>query len=243
MTLSLAVTDNGNATATATVTGSAAGSTNNVYYASLSYITGVQVWALGGTVTGDGSVTITPTAGAGAYIWNLLNTAAGVTTQAPAVVQALADSATAVHYSCLTAVQGRIQGLGLSGIGNTNINVKWLPRDWQSIDDNFLPGVLVAPVGRETQPGSLTGMDDIGYPVTVAIVEANNQGYTLDLARNLLWRQKIFRALRHFRFAAVQPVITLDVQPGWVVDPEAFDRNRFVSMLQLSCRSREPRGA
>lgn len=238
------MTDAGSGNATVVVSGSGGG-TNTVSYAQFSGINSINMpWNTGGTLSGDGTLTVTPGGGTGSYLWQVVNNTVGTITQSPVVLQWLQSSGdTAVHEQCLNAITIRIKGLSLSGVASNNIiggNV--LPRDWKDIDDNYLPGVLVTPPGQETQPGTLTGKDDIGYPCVITMVDKQNQDFQANRARNLLWRQQIFRALRNQPLPAVPGIQLVKIQPGPVIEPTAFKSNRFVSILTAVAISREARG-
>lgn len=239
MSLTLAISDNRDGTgAVATVSGSDSGSTNNVYAAIFGGQTGALTWALVGTRTGDGTVAVSLPVGY--YVWTVLTTSAGVTTQGNAVWQNLSNTAIeSPHYQCLVAIQTRLQGLNLEGIGS-NVLVKWLPRDLEKVDT--LPAIIVAPVGKEGQGPGLNNHDDIDYPCLVAIIDAQNKDYTANLARDLYWRWRVFQSPRHQRLAGVPNVMTVSITPDYVVNPMLFDKNRFYSALLFMCRNRETRG-
>lgn len=233
MALTLGVSDSGNGTGVATVAGTG-GAAVTVFDAPYSGIQGSLAWAVAGGRTGDGTVAVAP--GTGQFFWY----AATATDQTAPVFQALTDQTQAVHYRCLVAIQQRIQGLALSGIASSAVLVRWMPRSWESVDT--LPCVVVAPPGREEQPGILTGRDDIQYPCVVVFLDRGNQDNTANLARNLLWRQRVFRALRHQRLAGVPEIITTDVDPTFVLDEAEWAKNYWHSALLFLPRSREVRG-
>jgi hypothetical protein len=237
--ITLAVTDNGDGTgAVATVAGSDGGGTNTLFRAPFAGLQQNLAWTASGTRTGNGTIAVNP--GSGQYFWYVTGLVGGVAALSNVTFQALTDQTTSVHYRCLTAVQQRIQGLSLSGISSAQVVIKFLGREWPDVDNP--PNVMVVPYGKEGQPGLLAGRDDIEYPVVVLIFDKLNQDYTSNLARDLLWRQQIFRALRHQRLVGVPEVITVTAEPDFVVNLEAFNRNVLLSGLRLLCRSREVRG-
>lgn len=242
MTLALTVADAGSGTGAATITGSAVGSSNVVYSATWTGAAGALAWTSRGSRTGDGTVSVSP--GAGVYVWTALNTATGVTTQSNPVYQPLVDASQSVHYLCLQAIRTAVLSLNLTGISASNVTVKWLPRSMAEVDT--MPNIVVAPIGSEQQPGTLTGQDDIGYKCAVVVFDAQNQDYVANLARNLLWRQRIFRAVRHQILSgastSLSKIITVNTEPGPVLNPQAFAGNVFMTPLVFVCVSREPRG-
>jgi hypothetical protein len=235
MTLFLAISDNGNGTGgVATVTGTG-GASVTVYSAAFAGVMGSLPLVAQGIGTGDGSLAVNP--GTGYYLW-LAQTA---TLTSNLVYQNLSDLVQAVNYRCMTGTLAQLQALALSGIAGGDIQTMWM-RDYASWRSNY-PGIAISPMGREEQPGILTGMDDITYPVEVAILDNGIDQPSLDIATRELWRQKIFRTFRHQRLPGVPEIITTDVTPDWVVRPEQGQRiGPFTSGLLLRFRSREVRG-
>ncbi len=239
MVLTLSISDNANGTGgTATVAGSDAGSANSVYAAAVG---AGAAWGLVGTRTGDGALTVNP--GPGLRLFYASGTAGGSPAISPPAAQTLTQSAQSVHYRCLTAVQGIVQGLGLPGIDANDIQVTWLDANrCQGLYD--LPCVSISPLGSEGQPGVLCGRDDIEYPVLVSIEDAGMNDMQLGLAGRTLWRQGIFRSFRNQPLPGVSEIVTTVTDPRPVLDPSWFMREdlRFVSALLFKFRSREPRG-
>ena len=238
MSVTLTVTDNQDGTGgVATIAGSNGG-TVSLYY--LTYL-GLQQgysWVLYGTRTGDGTIAVS--LAVGLYFWYCTDSANNVSTL---VFQQLSNTGLqSVHYRSMLAVQTRIQGLGLSGLASNKVVIQWLPRVWDDIDNLALPLVMIAPLGKEGQPGILNNRDDIDYPIVVAIVDRQNEDYQANLQRNTRWREQIFRALRHQRLLGVPEIITTDVEPDFVINPEIFNKNLWYSALLTKPRSREARG-
>ncbi len=149
------------------------------------------------------------------------------------------DASTSVHERCLSAIEDRLSDLVMVGNPNANIYKYLVPRD----ETISLPCIMLTLEGeRETQPGTLTGTDDIGYPIGVSILDRNDQRDTTNRAKYLLWRQQISRALRHQRLAGVPEIFTVNVEPRAVVDPQLPHFAYFVTGLVARCMSREVRG-
>jgi hypothetical protein len=242
MTLALSIIDAADGTGgTATVSGSAGGSANSVYCATFAAGVGALAWTLAGSRTGDGTVAVAP--GTGYYLWYLDSLSGGSHAVAPPVYQNLSSGEQSVHYRCLLAVQNLVQALGLAGMNAGQIQITWL--DAARCQQLYsLPCVSISPLGREGQPGLLTGLDDIEYPVLVSIEDAGQGDMSLDIPGRTLWRQSIFRCFRHQRLSGVPEIITTDVDPNPVLDERWFVGQdlRFVSSLLFRFRSREPRG-
>lgn len=153
-----------------------------------------------------------------------------------------------VHYQCLYAVQARIWTLGLWGFDNTNVVVRktpWIDRELERDDDDplkiALPAIIITPFGQEVDEGKLNTRDDIGYPITISIVDDDNQDQTSLLNRRLMWRQRLYRAFRNQRLD-VDNVYLVRVTPNLVLNPGAFFKGYWSSSLGLRCINRETRG-
>jgi hypothetical protein len=149
-----------------------------------------------------------------------------------------------VHQRCLSTVQARIRALALPGLAASSVVVQKLPWARAFTDGRYaFPGVIVSPLGAETMPAEAgtNRRDDVGYPVHVSIVAADNQDLTSHLAMYLLWREKIARAFRNQPLQGVPEIIRCDVEPHRIVLPEEFIKGIFHSELLLRFVSREPR--
>lgn len=150
-----------------------------------------------------------------------------------------------VHYRCLLAVQELIIALHLPGVADASVVVQKLPWARKFTDGVYpFPGVIVSPLGAETMhPEQGTNrLDDVGYPVHVSIVAADNQDLTSNLGAYLLWRESIARAFRNQPLDGVPEIIRCTVEPQQIVLPEEFTKGVFHSELLLRFVSREPRG-
>jgi hypothetical protein len=239
MTLSLAITDNADGSGGIATLAGTSGATVALYATPFTGTFGPLAWSLIASRTGDGSINVDPAPGIGYYLWYAQLTS-NPNNVSNIVYQALTSGTQSVHYRCLTAVAAQITALSLAGIPSSQIAVRWLPRTFDGVET--LPLIAVVPLGKEGQPGVLTGVDDIEYPVVVAIVDAGQQAFQASLAGRLLWRQSIFRTFRHQRLTGVPEIITTDVDPDFVVSPELFAKNYFVSAIKFMFRSREARG-
>lgn len=238
MSLALTVSDNADGTGGVATLSGTGGAAAGVFYAPFTGQLGSPAWQSAGGRTGDGTLAVAPGTG---YYWWYAQIASGISNLA---YQNLTDGTQAVHRRCLAAVQTQIQALALPGLAPAGVVLAgWLAHWRQGGIDPALPLVEVAVGGAaEEQPGVLTNVDDIAYPVAVHVVDASNRNYGLNLARYLLWRQRIFRAFRHQRLPGVPEVFTCDVTPDHVVDEKQFQDNYFRSSMLLRFRSREPRG-
>lgn len=236
----LTVTDNGNGTGgVATVTGSTAGTTNTVY----SQPNGSTTWTSRGNRTGDGTISMSITT-TGRYFFVVLSVNANGTVASNVVDLYITDTTTSVHYRCLVAVQEAIQGLDLTGIADAQIYRMNLPTDRNTQATITLPCVIVSQPGQELELEGTNLRDDIGYPVLITFVDKNNQNTTANQARDLLWRQRVYRLFRHQRtITSVTEIERCEVEPGPIIDPGLFQQqNLWIGSLVVRCISREVRG-
>lgn len=150
---------------------------------------------------------------------------------------------TSIHYSILTAVRDTVRGLDLVGITDANCAVTLLPLVDRLIKANSLklPAVVISPVGSELMTNATNDGDDVGYPVTVAIVQsAEAADLQTNLQKYLYWREAIRAAFSGKRLEGVGTVWTLRVEPAPVVSLDAWiNSNLFVSGLIVRAISRE----
>ena len=141
----------------------------------------------------------------------------------------------AIHYAAMQAIKTRIDALAL---GVTS-EICWLPRHKQG--DPTL--IAICPVNAESFPGVMTSTDDIGLPIAVVVMDPSNQDRTLNINRNLLWREQILSALRYQRLDGVPEVYMLVPEPALIVDPGRFDdANLTFSPLFFRAMTRTVRG-
>lgn len=244
----LAVSDNADGTGgVATISGGDAGSTHTVYSQTVDGELGTSTWTSRGSVTGNGTVAVTPTADR-YYWWYAKAVLSGSQSISNLVYQPITSGAFSVHYQCLLAAQARIQGLSLSGIASASIRVQKVPVAsadlWGATKTYAFPGIILSPLGTERMnPMAGTNVrDDVGYPVVVSIFDADNQSVTANHNKYLLWRQKIARAFRNQRLPGVSEIIYATVETGPILDPAQWMQNRFHSAMTLRFTSREIRG-
>lgn len=243
MPLSLVIADNADGSGgAATIAGSDIGSANSLFCAGFGGATGPLSWIAAGARTGDGAIAVASpgTIPLGYYMWHAMGTVGGTAAFA-SYFRALTDaSAQSVMDRVLTAVVQQIQALNLSGIQSINIVRKWLRRKLETAGQ--VPQIQVVPVDGESFPGMLTAVDDVGYPVAIIAIDKQNQDYTANLTRNLLWRQQLLRAFRFQRLSGVDEIINCVPGQQSIVDKAAFDANLFVTLVTLRFIGREPRG-
>ena len=250
MTLALSIADNIDGSgATCTITGSDSGTTNTLYTVALASYTPtptVPLWSAAANRTGDGTVTLP---NIGYYFAYCQGTVNSQTAFAPPQPYLASISGDAVLDRCMSAMQGKVRGLSLLGgsvsppgaLSPGQVYVK------AAIDLNKLkvqlPAVFVTPGGTESVEGMVSGMDDIGYPIAVTIVDRWSSSYTPPAATYYKWREQIFRALRFQRLPGVNEVYTVKPEPRAIVEWKTLEFNTFYSGLLFRAISREGRGA
>lgn len=239
MALSLTVTDAADGTGgTATVSG-ASGGTTTIYRSAFDGTMKAYAWTSVGTVAGSGSLAVVTV---GYWVWLAINVDAGVTTVSNLYYQNLSDATDAVHYNILEAVKVRVQSIGLTGIDDAKYHVRWIPRPLQNVDGKP-PYIFICPIGVEQDASVLMAQDDIGYPVGVFMVDGCDGATTINMERDLQWREQIAKALRNQRLPGVEPTLfNCKIEYGGIVDVSAFMKNYIVSALIFRFFVREQRG-
>lgn len=239
----LAVADSANGTGgVATLTGGDAGATNEIFVQAVDLELGTSTWTSKGSRTGAGTVTIA--ANPGIYWVKCVSTLGSSSNVSNLVYVVFTTGASAILEQCLTTVKAAIQGFSLAGMSNANVVIQKRPSDGKKdLPATQFPCILVAPFGRETMDpigNSGVNKDDVGYPILVGIIAADNQDQDANRNQYFLWRETIRRQFNSQRLTDL--CMTVKVEPLEIVDGEAwFKRNKFVSGLVLRCISRETR--
>lgn len=247
-TLTLSVADTNDGSATCTVSGGTAARTCQLLYAPRAAQVGPRAWAAGGTAVFDGSgnATVAPAPGFGYWNFMAAELAVGGLAAAnlsPAYFRPLVDpDAQSVWDRCVGSVADVVTGLNLSGIASGSVVSRWVPSVKRGIAP-APPCVVVAPWGAEPyQDTGVTEDDDVGYPVYVGCFDVLDGESRANFTRDLLWREKISRAIRFQRLAAVPEVYISRITPDPVVNPEWAANNLLCSAVVFTFVSREPRG-
>lgn len=244
----LTVADNGNDTgATATIASGSASATNIVYAMSADANLGTGSWTNSGNRSGNGTVSLSLAAGRyWAYVESTLNSQEVAT--AP-VFFAVTTGADAILKQILDAVRSRIVTLALSGIADASILVRKV-NTFRGIGVQeaspviAFPAIVIAPATSELTPSTAgtNERDDIGYPVLVGIVDADEQTLTDNHNRNLLWRQQIRQAFINQRLPGVTEVNECKIEPRDITKFSDWVSGKYVSLFVLRFTSRETRG-
>lgn len=243
----LSMADNGDGTGgVATISAADSGASITVYSQTVNGELGTNSWTARGSRAGNGTVSVAPSSGY--YWWQATAATAGGVAISNLVYQPLTSGAEAVLHRLLQAVRARIQGLALASILNASVVVRKVPseRNVGAAQAVKYPCVQIAALGAERiDPHQGTNQkDDVGYPILVTLLDKeNDQSPTTNLARNLLWREKIIRAFRQQRPVGVPECFTCAVEPAAIVDPATWlAQSLWSSSLVLRFTSRESRG-
>lgn len=246
-TLTLSVADVAGE-ALATIGGATNGRTVRLYRAPFNARTQMQTWTLAGTaVVASGGATITDAAaGSGYYSWLAVQLTAGgdVDLMSGTCYRPLGtddENSVSVWEQCVTHAATIITALALPGLTADKIIDGWVPTKFQEIQP-YAPSVWVAPFSAESYPGIINDKDDVGYPVLVLMVDAADRESRKNFRRNLIWRERISRALRYQVPAGISEVFYTEIQPDVVTNPEAWRDGLWASALLFRYLSREERG-
>lgn len=234
--------------AQAAVGGGTNGRTVRLYRAPFTGRTAMRAWTLAGsgTITGTTATITDAAAGSGYYDWLAVQLTGGgdVDAMSGAVYRPLGtddENSQSVWEQCVTHTVTTITALQLSGLTSDKIIDGWLPTKFQGISP-APPSCWVAPFGAETYPGRLNDKDDVGYPVVVLLIDAADRESRRNFRRNLIWRERISRALRYDAPAGISEVFWTDINPDTIVNPDAWRDGLWASALLFRFISREERG-
>lgn len=223
-----------------TIAGSTGGTSNTLTKSAWTGNAGTLSFSAAGSRTGDGTISVS--ASDANYVFLLVNDNGGTITTVVVYGAVTGGATTSVLYRIMTAMQTQIVALSLEDVSSANVVVKWLPRDLDSsVDPKPMIVICPAPLPENDQ-SYLTATDHIGYPVLVASLNAQNQDYDDNIARNTLHRQKIRQEFISQGLVGVPEVQYCRVEPQAIINPAWFDKNVFYSAQVFRFSSRETRG-
>lgn len=222
---------------TVTVSASYASSTNTIYYQSFSGTLGTGTWTSAGSRTGNGTVSVTLSAGH--YLMYCRSVMGDESADSVVHYVQVTSGDESVEYQCLQAIQARIAALTLTGIDAEDIIVREVPTE----RNVTLPAIVVAPQ-RSTHAlrGGTNYSDEIIYGVYVAIFAADNQALATNTASYTKWLQQIAKAFRGQRLSAVTESVICTVEPVATVPWGDWINNLFAGGMLVKCTCRETRG-
>jgi len=243
VSLTLTITDNADGTGVSASCVYSTGGTVSLYKATVS-ASGIGSYSVASTRSNTGAFTFSPAIATGYYAWYA--TAGSDTTT---VVRCNAtDEGDSVHERCLTMISDRIAGLNLTNVNGNTLTV--YKRQMNDESNVSYPAFILSIAGQpEDILGGNNQEDDIGYNVTVSIVERCAAETDIHRARYLMWRDRIRAALHNkpgSRFDARVPECwNCIVKPGAVIDiPETKEQADYrYGLLTVQCVCRVRRQA
>ena len=247
-TLTLAVTVTGSTqVAAAAVAGATAGRTVNLYRSAWQTTAGPRSWTLAGSgvANGSGAASITDNIGAtGNYLWLAVQLTGGGDADAfsPVVYDAVVDpDVKSVWEQCCDHLKSAVDSLLLTDLPAAKVIKRWYPGDFKGKSPEA-PSAQICPFGAETYPGVLNNTDDVIYPVLLVTVDHVDGEAAGNLTRDLLWRERISRAVRFQVPAGIAEVYMTDIETEVLVHPDLWESGVVASGLLFLYRSRERRG-
>lgn len=151
-----------------------------------------------------------------------------------------------IHMQVMEHIQAEIVSLNLVNIPVGGVLVQKRLSDQEKYllpPPNNYPVILIAPTDETLDKNGGTNRDnDIGYPVTITMLDADHQDQALHFDRNLLWRQRIIDKLHNRRAAGIPVVRRLVVTPGPLLDPNTWSKaGLWVSTLRVTAETRQAR--
>lgn len=225
----------------ATVTGGASGDAHTLYRALVADLPGPVTWTASGTRTGNG--TIAGTASPAGYFWWRLDTVPAATPLAVVVsnlvYQRLTATADSCHDRILDAVVALVQSMALTGVDSV---VNFEMPDKAAMARVTLPAVVVSSFGEvETEDGGTHSRDDIGYPVTIMILD--RMGEVANVPRRVKgWRETICDGLRSQRLPGVAESLVTRIEPGPVLESDIGGVAMVASATKARVVCRRTRG-
>lgn len=196
-----------------------------------------------GTRSGDGNVTVTLDPG---YYWIYAQGLVSGDVAISNLVYAYATESTdALASRCVDAIEARLAGLVMttgSGVSLPNASIF---KQVIAAPDGIItyPCILLTHEGgRESQEGTTTGKDDIGYPINVYVVDRQGVDFKAKRKTWLKWRQQVFRALRNQRLSGVTESLIVKMEPDAVFDPKLPSYQVVILGFTARCVCRETRG-
>ena len=236
----------GTTSAALRVTGATPGATVAFFRAAWQTIAGPRAWTALGTAAADGSgvATLSDASGSGVFLWMAaeLDGSGNAVAYSGLNSQGVYDpAAVSTWEQCVLATKAAFDSLLIAELPPAKVVERWYPGNFKNVDGS-LPMAQVCAFGAEEYPGTLNNTDDVTYPVLFLIIDAADRESTKNLTRNLLWRERMSRAVRFQAPAGIQTVYYTDIAPDVFINPQAWEDGRAIQALLFKYRSRERRG-
>jgi hypothetical protein len=135
----------------------------------------------------------------------------------------------ALHQQILDAYEATLATLDLGGTQGRIYQTMTFNDAWAA--NVTFPCLVLAPVGTEQVLSGTSSTDEIGYPVTVRIVDRQSSE-TQQLGDYLLWLQTIRDAFHNQRLARVDEVYWSEFQSSPIPEP-GLEAYQIISMPRI----------
>lgn len=165
---------------------------------------------------------------------------------------------TSKQMAALNQVKAQIDALidggsVLVGISKPSVIIRKLPiaiefaREQNRIAGQLpMPGIVLAPFGRDEIAQSTNATDDLGFPVSVDLLVDDDQDLQANPDTVLKYREDLLDEFRTRRLVATNPVadfMKCVVRPGPIIDAGVWlTHGKIVSSFQLVFYTRVQRG-
>lgn len=223
----LTAVNNEDGTATFTVSGSTAGSTNEIR------ITTMQqplAWVLLGSRVGDGVVNVTLNPG---FFWcAAFSSLAGDANVSLPIGAIFTQSATAIFEQIIVAVIAKLQAAADAGsfgdLDNTRIQRINVINDlWTERLSCGLPCIIVTPGSLESLSGETNASTDIIYPVYIAVYDAKQDIEESNDSEYFHWREHIRQLFHDKHLVGLDRSVKGEWQPLQILDHKSSEENMF----------------
>lgn len=155
--------------------------------------------------------------------------------------------ANAMHRKIMDQVQTDIKAIVFAGSGtpsDTNVVVLEVAEEYKKYTTGF-PAILITPQGFETFPGTGTiAKDDIGFPVTIVLLDSHEEDQQTQQDDWLRWREQIRDTFINAKLSGITEVLNITIEPDLTVNPAAWRQaGLLVSILVLRVIARVQRGS
>ncbi len=229
--------------ATAVIAGSS-GAANSVYVRRRDQVWAPGSWTLGGTRTGDGSVSLTLDPG---VWWYYLQSGSEAPT--PPEVVLVTDGLWKPPSRCRAAVLAQVQALALPAVGEPGTpGYLRAPQGYyeQIVPDErnaAFPAIIATAFGEaERRRPGLNGFDEIGYPVWLFVAARVGPVQHAILPAVEAWRYAMDRAFDNQVLPGVPESVGCTVEPKVIIDQKLPLYQFLVTGLVVVCWCRVPRG-
>lgn len=244
MSILLSYADTGDGTGgVISLTGSVAGSNNQLYAAKHAGGMGFAPYALAGSRVGDGVIAVTLTEGP--YHCHILSNDSGTLSHSVPLSFRVHSEKLSVQERTAWAIRDFVLGLNLAGVPTdpashvvAKVGAK-LETVLRNADPDEAVYYLPAPEGYRVADNAY---NSIRFPVVVSLLKRSRQTLSKGFTDVLRYREKLQGSISACELADVPEVHTIDFQPGAVIDPAQWLDDFDASNLTIVCTAELPAG-